>query len=168
MVDGDGRVALDPKAARGGRGAWVHPSRACIDAMVKRHAAERTLKVPAQRDLDAAALVRDLCEALRAKAASLIVVASRTRTIAFGADAVANALERGRVPLVVVARDAGGVASAIAQESVGAATHVARFSTKSELGRVFNRGEVALLALLDARIAAELAVTIDRLAALED
>lgn len=168
VAGADGRVAVDPKPSRGGRGAWVHPARACIEAAVKRHAAERTLKVGAQRDLDAGALIAALREALTRKASSLLVVASRTRTLALGAEAVAAALERERVPAVVVARDAGSVASALAEEGSGGGTRVLRHSTKSELGGVFHRGEVALLALLDARIAAELAATIDRLAALED
>ena len=72
------------------------------------------------------------------------------------------------MPAVVVARDAGLVAKSMADEGSGGGTRVLRHSTKAELGSLFHRGEVALLALLDTRIAAELAVTIDRLAALED
>ncbi|MFO0603658.1 MAG: DUF448 domain-containing protein [Polyangiales bacterium] len=161
----DGRVALDPKASSGGRGAWVHPTRGCVEATVKRHAAERTLKLEARRDLDAGALLASLREALARKAASLLVVASRTRAIALGAEAVADALERGRVHLVVAARDAGQTAAALAE---GAGPRVLRHATKMELGGVFGRGEVALLALTEPRIAAELAQTIERLAALED
>lgn len=165
----DGRVALDPKASKGGRGAWVHPTRACVEAMAKRHAAERSLKVDVQRDLDGRSLVASLREALTRKAASLLVVASRTRTLALGTEAVTAALERERVAVVVVARDAGTSAVSLAEEGSGSGgTRVLRHSTKSELGGVFHRGEVALLALLDTRIAAELATTIDRLAALED
>lgn len=168
VADAQGRVALDAKTSRGGRGAWVHPKRSCIEAMVKRHAAERTLKVDVARDLDAGAVIASLRESLSRKVASLLVVASRTKTLALGAEAVMAALERTKVPAVVVARDAGSVAKALAEEGSGGGTRVLRHSTKSDLGSVFHRGEVALLALLDTRIAAELAVTIDRLAALED
>lgn len=168
VADAQGGVALDPKSSRGGRGAWVHPTRSCVEAMVKRHAAERTLKVDVKRDLDAGAILASLRESLAKKAASLLVVASRTKTLAIGAEAVAASLERVRVPAVVVARDAGSVAKSMADEGSGGGTRVLRHSTKAELGSLFHRGEVALLALLDTRIAAELAVTIDRLAALED
>jgi predicted RNA-binding protein YlxR (DUF448 family) len=168
VSDAQGNVALDAKSSRGGRGAWVHPTRSCIEATVKRHSAERTLKIDVKRDLDAGALLAALRESLTRKAASLLVVASRTKTLAIGAEAVAASLERTRVPAVVVARDAGSVAKAMAEEGSGGGTRVLRHSTKSELGSLFHRGEVALLALLDTRIAAELAVTIDRLAALED
>jgi len=168
VAGADGRVALDPKASRGGRGAWVHPARACVEAMVKRHAAERTLKVDVQRDLDAGAILAALRDGLRRKVLSLLVVSSRTRTMALGAEAVAASLERERVPAVVVARDAGSVALSLAEEGSDGGTRVLRHATKAELGSVFHRGEVALVAILDTRIAAELVVTIDRLAALED
>jgi predicted RNA-binding protein YlxR (DUF448 family) len=164
----DGRVALDPKASNGGRGAWVHPARRCVEAMVKRHAAERTLKLEVQRDLDAGELLASLRESLARKAASLLVVASRVRAIALGTEAVAESLERAKVHLVVVARDAGQSSAALADEASGGGPRVLRHGTKMELGGVFGRGEVALLALTDPRIAAELAVTIERLAALED
>lgn len=164
----DGRVALDPKASSGGRGAWVHPTRRCVEAMVKRHAAERALKLEVQRDLDAGKLLAALREALERKVASLLVVASRTRAIALGAEAVAEALGRTRVPLVLVARDAGQTAASLVEDTPGVGPRVFRYKTKMELGGVFGRGEVALLALTEHRIAAELALTIERLAALED
>jgi len=164
----DGRVALDPKTSSGGRGAWVHPTRGCVEAMVKRHAAERSLKVEVQRDLDAGALVASLRESFARKVTSLLVVASRTRGVSIGVEATTESLERGRVHLVVVARDAGQTASALAMDESEGGPRVLRHSTKTELGGVFGRGEVALLALTDPRIAAELAVTIERLAALED
>lgn len=164
----DGRVALDPKASKGGRGAWVHPNRPCIETMVKRHAAERALRHPVQHDLDAKGLLASLREALARKATSLLMVASRTRSIAVGADAALDALTHARVPLVVLAHDAGHTAVALAATARGTPPRVLRHGTKQELGRVFGRAEVAIVALTDPRIAAELAETIERLAALED
>src|SRR4051812_1877274 len=52
----DGEIAVDVKARLPGRGAWVHPTRECIAMAVKRHAAERALKV-AVRELDANAIL---------------------------------------------------------------------------------------------------------------
>lgn len=168
VADPSGRVALDARGTHGGRGAWVHPTRACVANMVKRHAAERSLKVEVQKDLDAGKILGELRAALARKADSLIVVASRTRAVAIGADAVADALEKTRVPLVLVAKDAGQVAAALADAGKGGDARVVRYATKMELGRLFGRGEVALLALLDGRIASEMNSTLDRLAALED
>jgi predicted RNA-binding protein YlxR (DUF448 family) len=164
----DGRVLLDARASRSGRGAWVHPTRACVAAMAKRHAAERALKVDVQRDLSAPALLAQLRVALVQRVTSLLVVSSRTRNIAIGAEAVAGALERGRVRALVVAGDAGDTARALAEAPGAGGPRVLRYADKAALGALFNRGEVALVALLDHRIAGEAASTIDRLAALEE
>ena len=45
---------------------------------------------------------------------------------------------------------------------------VLRYADKAALGALFNRGEVALVALLDPSVAAEAISTIYRLAALEE
>lgn len=164
----DGRVALDARAARSGRGAWVHPTRACIALMVKRHAAERALKLDAQRDLDVTALLAQLRAALVQRITSLIVVSSRRKAVALGAESVSAALERRRVPAVIVAGDAGDAARALAEAPGDGGPRVLRYADKAALGALFNRGEVALVALLDPLIAAEAAGTIDRLAALEE
>lgn len=165
----DGRVALDPRATRAGRGAWVHPTRACLAAMVKRHAAERALKVDAQRDLDAQALLAQLRAALVQKVTSLLVVSSRTRTLAIGAEAVAAMLEKGRARCVLVAKDAGDHTLRALTDAPGrGGPRVLRYGDKATLGALFDRGEIALVALLDFRIANEAASTIERLAALEE
>lgn len=167
-VADDGRVALDPRARASGRGAWVHPRRACVAQMVKRHAAERSLKVEAQPALDAGALVEGLREATERQARSLILVSARTRRAAVGADAVVSALQRVKVYAVVVARDAGDVAKALAAEGEGEGTRVLRYGTRSSLGALFGRAEVALIALLEPRVSAELGAAIERLRELED
>jgi len=165
----DGELCIDARANRGGRGAWVHPTRGCIKAMVQRHAAERTLKVPAQRDLDAAAILRDLATALRQKITSLVQVAARTRGLAVGAEAVADALDRQRVPLVIVAQDAGSNAKSLADEAAeGPGPVVRTYGNKASLGAWLGRGEVAVLAVVEFRIAAELVASFDRLAGVEE
>lgn len=164
----DGRVAIDPRARLVGRGAWVHPRAVCLEAMVKRHAAERSLKVGVQPGLDAKSMLLGLREATERRARSLILVAARTKRVAVGADAVVVALQREKVFAVVVAVDAGDVAKALAAEGVGEDTRVLRYGTRAALGALFGRAEVALVALLDVRVARELGTTIERLGQLED
>ena len=45
VVARDGEVTPDPSAVLPGRGGWVHPTRACIDAAIKRKAFGRALRV---------------------------------------------------------------------------------------------------------------------------
>nr|WP_211340949.1 YlxR family protein [Xylanimonas allomyrinae] len=45
------RVAVDERKALPGRGAWVHPTVACLDLAVRRRAVPRALRVDAPLDL---------------------------------------------------------------------------------------------------------------------
>jgi len=44
VVARDGFTSPDPSASEHGRGAWVHPTRECVDASIKRKAWGRALK----------------------------------------------------------------------------------------------------------------------------
>ena len=45
IVAGEGEVVPDPSATLPGRGAWVHPTTACIENAAKRRAFGRALRV---------------------------------------------------------------------------------------------------------------------------
>ncbi len=50
----DGHAVIDPSGTAPGRGAWLHPSGACLELAVKRKAIGRALRAP---QADASALV---------------------------------------------------------------------------------------------------------------
>nr|WP_245885593.1 YlxR family protein [Xylanimonas oleitrophica] len=56
---GEPRVVVDERKAMPGRGAWVHPTLACLDLAVRRRAVPRALRAAAPLDLTA---VRDYLE----------------------------------------------------------------------------------------------------------
>ena len=60
----DGGVRPDPEARRPGRGAWVHPRAACIEAAVKRGGLQRAFRAAVQTT--PAAFSADVREALAA------------------------------------------------------------------------------------------------------
>lgn len=163
----DGRVVLDARSRIGGRGAWVHPTRACIENAVKRHAAERSLEI-AVCNVDAAELVAGAAAAYRRRIDSLITAARQSRRLEVGVAASIEALETTRVPLVLVAVDAGSERKAVEGGGAERARAVRVFGSKAELGRLFRRSEVAMIAVTEPGIAEELESTIDRLAGLED
>lgn len=163
----DGQVVLDARSRIGGRGAWVHPTKACIEMAAKRHAAERSLKIPV-RDVSATELVAGVALAYRRRIDSLITTAARSRGLVVGVAASVGALETTKVPLVLVAIDAGSERKAVEGDGAERARAVRVFGTKEELGRLFRRSEVAMIAVTEPGIAAELESTIDRLAGLED
>lgn len=168
LVEGpEGQIAVDPKGGNGGRGAWVHPTRACIAIAAKRHAAERSLKVPV-RAVDADALVTQAREGFARRASGLLSNAFRARAIAAGSDVVEQAVNEGRAALLVVARDAGDTTRSRAETlATTKGVSLRAFGSRAELGALFGRGEVAIAAVLEPRVGAELVVTIDRFAGLE-
>jgi predicted RNA-binding protein YlxR (DUF448 family)/ribosomal protein L7Ae-like RNA K-turn-binding protein len=167
LVEGPtGQIAVDVRARAGGRGAWVHATRGCIGTAARRHAAERALKVPV-RDVDEHALLADFAAGMRRRIASLVGAAHRKRALAVGAQAVSDVLERTRVPLVLLARDAGSVSKAISEPGASGGVNVRTHGTRDELGAMLGRNEVAILAVIDPQIAVELATTMDRLSGAE-
>jgi ribosomal protein L7Ae-like RNA K-turn-binding protein len=145
----------------------VHPTRRCLKTAAQRHAAERSLGVSVDPGLSADALVAGLKQALAQKALSLLLVSARTGTLAVGAAAVERGME-GPVALCLAAQDAGASAKVLVERVAERGVRVLTYGTKASLGSLFGRGEVALVGLRDARIAAELGATIDRLAGVED
>jgi predicted RNA-binding protein YlxR (DUF448 family) len=167
LIEGpDGAIAVDPRGSGGGRGAWVHPARACIESAAKRHGAERTLKVTV-RPVDAAALIAQAREAFARRAFGLLSTARRTRAVALGADAVDACVEQGRAALLLVALDAGGVTRERAEKLASRGVLLRAFGARAALGEVFGRGEIAIAAVSEPRVAVELVTTIDRFAGLE-
>ena len=51
FVSRDGMVVADAAASLSGRGAWVHPTRDCIDTALKRKAFGRALKAEGNLDV---------------------------------------------------------------------------------------------------------------------
>jgi uncharacterized protein len=51
VVVADGKLIPDPRRRHAGRGAWLHPTRACLDSAEKRRAFPRALR--AEGPLDA-------------------------------------------------------------------------------------------------------------------
>ncbi|HET7668016.1 MAG TPA: YlxR family protein [Mycobacterium sp.] len=54
-VDGNGEYAItvDPARRLPGRGAWLHPTRACLDAAIRRRAFARALRITGSPDITA-------------------------------------------------------------------------------------------------------------------
>lgn len=50
VVAGSGGLVADPAARLPGRGAWVHPTTACVEQAVQRRAFTRALRVSAGLD----------------------------------------------------------------------------------------------------------------------
>ncbi len=167
LVEGpDGAIAVDVRSRAGGRGAWVHSTRGCILTAARKHLAERSLKLDASSK-SADQLVRDVRDALRRKCHSLVLVAQRKRAISVGAEAAIDTLERTRVALLLIATDATESHIAGRAQRDRGDVPVRTMGTRTELGAMLGREQVAIAALTDARIGEELIATLDCLSGLE-
>lgn len=149
----DGEVAFDLAGGTFGRGAHVHARPTCLEK------APRGLSRAFKQEVRAGA--RELGSALVAacdrRAAGLVMAARRTGALAVGADAALEAVRKG-APLLVIAVDAGSVASAREVEGAVAEGRAVAWRSKSDLGAWIGEDAVAMLAVRHAGIAGELMI----------
>ena len=158
VADGDPpRFAPDIRRRASGRGVSVHPRFRCVEAAVQRGAFRRAL------DVDAPASARELSRSAAAqyerRAQGLLLAGWRAKHLALGTEAVREALSgssRHKLELLLVASDAEGDREELTQ----AATRLGRgclvWRNKQELGALFGRALLSIVAVLDAGIASEL------------
>lgn len=170
-------VVVDAAGGSFGRGAHVHAQPACLAK------AERGLSRNFKRAMRApqAALASAIVAALTRRAESFIGSAHRLRRVEVGADAVkallssliATPLEGEATSpaspppaLVVVACDAGSVASTHEVLAAIAAGRAVAWSTRAQLGALLGRNEVAIFAMTDDRLASAFADAIHTMSVL--
>jgi len=135
----DAGVAVDAAGGAFGRGVHVHPSRDCVA-----RACRGGLSAAAKREVraDASVVCDEIREAYERRAAGLILGARRAGHLAIGADAAAEAVEKG-APMVVLSTDAG----ADVRKRFARASRVHAFGTKASLGAMLGTGETAVFAV---------------------
>lgn len=152
VIDPEGNVVPDLASRSFGRGAWLHPRRECVKkvtAALSRSFKQQVVTSPEQA-------LGLLAHAGHARALALLGAARRQRLLAVGGQAVVDAVDSSQAYAVVVARDSGAGARLSAVERAVSAGIARGFSTKDELGRLLSRPEVAVLAVLDERLAQSL------------
>ncbi len=144
-------VVPDVRRGGAGRGASVHPSRACLDAAVKSGASPRAFKRELNTDSNQiAAWARD--QYLR-RMDGLIVSASRSGQAVAGTERVREAIESRKVCMLIVADDAAESRSEVMDAAARLGGSCLVHTNKSHLGRLFNRDEIAVIAVTDSAIA---------------
>jgi|HubBroStandDraft_6_1064221.scaffolds.fasta_scaffold1343440_1 predicted RNA-binding protein YlxR (DUF448 family)/ribosomal protein L7Ae-like RNA K-turn-binding protein len=151
LVVAEGQVVFDLAGGSFGRGAHVHASAACIAkaprALARAFHCQGLAITPAE-------LGEQLLAACDRRMVGLLLSARRTRTLAVGTNAAMDAIER--ASLVIVAVDAGRVASSSEVEHAAGSGRVVAWKTKKELGALLGEETVAICAVCHVGIAAEL------------
>ena len=153
-------MAIDAAAGSGsskmgGRGAHVHPKRACLDKAARAGLA-RSFRCKVK--VTGAELAAQVVSALDRRTTGLLMAAARTRGLTLGADATIEAIGRsaGDNLLVIVAADAGSIAQDSAIRHATDAGNVVVFATKAALGALAGRGELAVVSVTNASISQEI------------
>ncbi|MCB9591879.1 MAG: DUF448 domain-containing protein [Sandaracinaceae bacterium] len=152
------RLVPDPRRQFPGRGVSVHPRRACIVRAAKGGGFARSLR--SQVAVDVEALCALIQSGYSARIEGLLMAALRKRAASLGSDATRAALRDGSARLVVLARDAAGRRGEVVSLAERDGLLVIEHGTKSQLGRLVGRDELGVFAILDERIASELATVV--------
>jgi hypothetical protein len=156
MVVAEGEVAFDLAGGAFGRGAHVHPR---VDCLVRapRGLARSFPGTIRERDVTPRELGARLVAACDRRMVGLLLAARRIGALAVGADAVEGALRRSTDDvLVVVAADAGSVASSREVQAAVVRGCAVAWKEKGELGALLGEQSVAICAVCHVGIASEL------------
>lgn len=152
----EGDVAIDLAGKAFGRGAWIHASPRCLENGARR-GLSRSFRatVRATPEVLAAAIV----QAAERRITGLLVAALRSKQAVLGADAVTEKAALGEVELVVIAHDAAAAAGLpVVMRAVLEGRAIA-WGTKSQLGALAGRAEVAVLGIQSAKLAEAMRAT---------
>lgn len=162
----DGRLVPDVTRKLPGRGVSVHPARACLEAAVRRGGFARGFRRPVDTDLEQLRAVT--VEQYRRRLAGLLMSARRAGKLAIGTDAVRGKMREQPPALLLVAEDAAGRRDELLESARRLGEMCVVYGNKIELGRLFGRTEVGVLAVADRGIAGEVVRVIERVAMLQE
>lgn len=150
VVGPDGEVAVDLAGKAFGRGAWIHASPPCLEKGAKR-GLSRSFRATVRAAPEA--LAAAIVQAAERRVTGFLMAALRSRQAVMGADAVTERAALGEVELIVVACDAAAAAGLPVIMKAVAEGRAVAWGTKSRLGALAGRAEVAVLGIQSAKLA---------------
>jgi predicted RNA-binding protein YlxR (DUF448 family) len=142
-----------PDVARGarGRGVSVHATRRCLQAAVRTGAVRRGLRSAVDSTADE--LAGWASGQYQRRIEGLLIAAQRSGLAALGSERVRDAIAQRRVALLVLAKDAGEGQQDQQRAAERLGGRCMLFGDKAELGRLFGRELVAVVAITDPTMA---------------
>jgi predicted RNA-binding protein YlxR (DUF448 family)/ribosomal protein L30E len=154
----DGAVLPVLTGAAVGRGAWVHPTAACLAPAAERGFSKSFRTAIRTSGAELAELIR---AAASRRVVGLLAAAAGSKRLVIGGAEVDEALRTGKARLVVVATDARAAAGTREVEQAISSGRARAWGTKTELGRATHRTETAIVAVLDSGLGRALSTAID-------
>ena len=141
-------ITIDYREKLPGRAAYVCPTVGCVTKALSKENLSRSLHCKA-RPPEAEAFIAQLASLVRAKITSLIVMSAKAGKLAAGYSAVHDAVEKGRVSMLLYALDLStGTKEKVATPAAASVRCTALF-TREELGTMLNRELVGVIGIED-------------------
>lgn len=157
VLSPDGMIGFDLAGGAAGRGAWVHPTEACLQKASK--AALRSLHGDVEHSGGSehlTALVQSLAAAAARRAQGLLLAARRTRQVAIGGEASQRAFLARTARAVILASDAMAAGKQAWISEAATQGLLVVWTSKAELGAMVGRDELAVMVVTDDGLARNL------------
>jgi len=162
IVAGPAGIVIDYREKLSGRAAYVCPRTICIQKALGKDSLGRALhlkvKTPPVNEF-----IAWLASGITEKIKSLIVMSAKASKLAAGYSAVQDALDKGRVEMLLFARDISDGTKDKVTNSLSPSFRQAMVFTRDELGRLLNRELVGVVAIEDKGLADALWREVERL-----
>jgi predicted RNA-binding protein YlxR (DUF448 family) len=150
IVAVSGSVIVDYREKLPGRGAYVCPRPECIRKALSREGLSRALHTARLTLPSPEEFTARLAAGITEKIKSLITMSAKARRLAAGYSAVRDALGKGRVQMIVCARDlSDGTKEKVLLTDETSRVRQATLFTKDELGQMLGREEVGIVGIED-------------------
>jgi len=149
IVAGSLGIAIDYREKLPGRAAYVCPTVECVKKALSRENLSRSLHSRV-RTPEPEVFIDQLAALIREKIKSLIVMSAKAGKLAAGYSAVHDAVEKGRVDMLLYAIDLSkGTKEKVASPAAASIRWTTLF-TREELGMMLNRDLVGVIGIEDA------------------
>jgi len=148
IVGGPPGIAIDYREKLPGRAAYVCPTKECVTKALGKENLSRALHCKV-RPPEPEAFIDQLAGLITEKIKSLIVMSAKAGKLAAGYSAVHDAVEKGRVSMLLYAIDLSeGTKGKVASPSAATVRCTTLF-TREELGAMLNRELVGVIGIED-------------------
>ena len=162
IVAGPSDIVIDYREKLPGRAAYVCPTIACITKALSRENLSRSLHCKV-RPPDTEVFIAHLAALITEKIKALIVMSAKAGKLAAGYSAVHDAVEKGRIFLLLYALDLSeGTKEKVATPAAASLRWTTLF-TREELGSLLNRELVGVIGIEDKGLSNALWKEIERL-----
>jgi len=152
LIAGPDGLLIDYREKLAGRAAYVCPKKECIAKALTKEALGRALRLKV-RPPDVETFLSQLTASITEKIKELLAISMKAGKLAAGYSAVHDALEKGRVELLLYARDlSDGTREKLSVHSRESIRHETLF-TRDVFGGILNRELVGVVAILDKGLA---------------